>query len=186
VNHIAVELVGTQPMLHNRLWSDGSNWKPKTDREQAESRLFEDAYGSLYLPWNRPVVAIGRAAHSKGIHGCEWPMELRHAEYSRAALRCGPVAFSGEWRPQAFTRDGLPLVALPRFDRWTATFALIYDPRHYKAETLQGLLEHSGRHLGLPQFAPFAGRGPWGRFEVATWEIVEPLAGVAAAETVGA
>jgi hypothetical protein len=99
-------------------------------------------------------------------------MDLRHAEAARAALRCGRVDFAGDWTPHVFRRDGLPLVALPRFDRWAATFTLEYDPRHHEAETLRSMLEHSGRHVGLPQFAPFAGKGPWGRFEVASWEPV--------------
>jgi hypothetical protein len=169
VNTINVELTGTSPIVHNRLWSDGSGWKPRTDREQAESRLFRDDDG-LYLPWNRPVVAIGRAANSKGVHGACWPMAIVHAEAARASLRAGRVTFTGEWTPYVFLRADLPLVALPRFNQWSASFALSYDPHFYEPERLREMLDHSGRHLGLPQFAPFAGKGPWGRFEVAVWE----------------
>ena len=61
-------------------------------------------------------------------------------------------------------------MALPRFDAWTASFALSYDPAWHREAVLRETLEHAGRALGLPQFAPFAGKGPWGRFEVAAWE----------------
>lgn len=169
MNTIRVALAGASPMLHNRCWSDGSDWQPTTDLEQAQSRLFVHQDGSLYLPWNRPVIAIGRAAHSRGMHGPCWPMAIRHAEEC-GSLSASRVAFEGDWTPHVFARDGLPPVALPRFDRWTARFAIEYDPAFYDPAALRSLLEFSGRHLGLPQFAPFAGPGPWGRFEVATWE----------------
>jgi hypothetical protein len=173
MNAVAVELVGTSPMLHNRCWTRGEDpgWQPKSDMEQAENRLHRLKTGPLYLQRHTPVIAIGRAAWSKGLHGAHWPREVEHARQCRS-LWVERVGFRGDWKPHVFTRDGLPLVALPRFDRWTATFTLEYDPHHYRAETLRKFLEHSGEHIGLPQFAPFAGRGPWGRFEVATWEPV--------------
>lgn len=181
---IRVELVGKSPMLMNRLWSDGSGWEPKTDQEQAESRLLT-AGGSLYLPRNRPPIAIGRAAHSKGLHGPEWPMEIVHAQ-ACGVLWVERVDFAGEWTPQVFLRRDLPLVALPRFDEWTAAFTLEYDPERHREGQLREMLDHSGRRLGLPQFAPFAGRGPWGLFEVTKWEPVAAVATVAArVETVG-
>jgi hypothetical protein len=169
MNTIHVELSSTSPMLHNRCWSDGSGWCPTTDLAQAGSRLFTRQDGSLYLPWNRPVIAIGRAAHSRGMHSPCWPTEIIHAE-ACVSLSASPVAFDGEWTPHVFARDGLPHVALPRFDRWTASFKLEYDPAYYDEVLLRELLEHVGRHLGLPQFAPFTGPGPWGRFEVEGWE----------------
>jgi len=178
VNHVVVELSGTSPIVHNRCRSDGTGWLPKDDLDQAGDRLFADADGSLYLPWWTPSIAVGRAAHSKGVHGANWPMSIVHAATLREVLRAVRVDFDGDWTPQVFLRRDLPLVALPRFDRWSASFTLDFDPKHYRADHLRELLEHSGRHVGLPQFAPFAGKGPWGRFEVSKWE---PVASVAAA-----
>lgn len=167
MNAIDVVLTGTSPTLHNRLWSDGTGWTPESDAEQAESRLHIRC-GRLYLPGRTMVVAIGRAAWSRGLHGPAWPRDLRHAQ-SCASLRVADVAFAGEWEPQVFLRRDLPPIALPRFDRWTASFTLEYDQACYFEGTLTDLLEYSGRHLGLPQFAPFAGPGPWGRFDMTAW-----------------
>lgn len=168
---VYVELVGTSPMLHNRLWSDGSGWMPTTDMEQARSRLWD---GGASLPGDRPVIAIGRAAWSRyGWCGARWPRGIVHADACRA-LTVERVAFDGgRWKPHAFERYGLAPVALPRFDNWTASFTLAYDPEYHEPNRLHELLEHAGRHLGLPQFAPFAGPGPWGRFDVAKWEPIQ-------------
>jgi hypothetical protein len=169
MNTIDVELAGTSPTLHNRCWSDGSGWTPATDLEQAESRLYQCG-GEFHLPAVRPVIAISRAAWSRyGWCGSRWPKEIIHAQTCKS-MYVERIAFAGKWKPHVFARDGLPPVALPRFDRWTARFKLEYDPAYYEPSLLRELLEHAGRHLGLPQFAPFAGPGPWGRFEVEAWE----------------
>lgn len=182
MNRVAVELTSTSPILHNccQVRYETLGWVPKDDREQAESRLFRLPGGTLYLPWDRPIIAIGRAARSQlGLAGPKWPRSIVAAQRC-TSMEVDHVAFHGDWFPQAFRREHLPAVALPRFDRWTASFTLAYDP-HYYGGVLRSLLEHSGRHIGLPQFAPFAGKGPWGRFEVKTWEPVkvEQLAEVA-------
>jgi hypothetical protein len=168
MNRVYVELTGRSPMIHNRIWSDGSGWTPATDREQAESRLWGKGR-LLYLPPCTPVVAIGRAAHSKGVRGAKWPTEIKHARDCES-LAVDRVAFEGEWTPQVFLRRDLPAVALPRFDEWNAAFDLDFDPAFHRDDQLREMLDHSGRHLGLPVFAPFAGPGPWGRFEVSVWE----------------
>ena len=178
MNRIAVELTGTSPTLHNNCQTRGENpgWKPKTDHEQAESRLYITSWGCLGLPWHIPVIAIGRAAWSRlGVSGLRWPKEIIHAERTQS-IRATPVMFFGDWTPQVLLRRDLPAVALPRFDRWSASFRLSYDPDQHDEPVLRDLLEHSGRHIGLPQFAPFAGPGPRGRFNVTKWEPVKSIA----------
>ena len=185
MNRIAVELTGTSPTLHNNCQTRGEDpgWRPKTDYEQAVSRVYAYASGGMYLPWYIPVIAIGRAAWSRlGVCGLRWPKEIIHAERTQS-IRSTPVMFFGDWVPQVLLRRDLPPVALPRFDRWSASFRMSYDPDQHDESTLRDLLEHSGRHIGLPQFAPFAGPGPWGRFEVTKWE---PVAAVAKGETIEA
>ena len=179
MNRITVELTGTSPILHNNCETRGEDpgWKPKTDYEQAESRLFVASDGTLCLPWWHPIIALGRAAWSRGEKGV-WPKEIVHAEKSES-LSAWRVDFVGGWSPHRFHRDVMGRMiptALPKFGRWSASFTLAYDPAYFKSKTLRDLLEHSGRHLGLPQFAPFAGPGPWGRFDVTKWEPVKSVA----------
>jgi hypothetical protein len=169
MNGVVVELIGTSPLLHNRCATRGEapGWRPRTDREQAEDRLHRDAAtGEVVLPWWMPVVAIGRAAWSRD-RVTTMPRDLVSA-VDATTIEARSIAFRGEWRPQAFRPEGASVVALPRFDEWSAAVRLMYDPRYHAEEGLLSLLEHSGRHLGLPLFAPFAGKGPWGRFRVET------------------
>lgn len=184
MNRIGVELAGTSPTLHNNVVVRGEDpgWQPKDDREQAASRLYRWYDGILRLPATHLVVAIGRAAWSKHrLVGARWPRHIVHAEKC-LSLQAECVEFHGDWTPHVFARQDMPPVALPRFDQWSATFTLAYDPKYHDEATLRTLLEHSGRHIGLPQFATFAGPGPWGRFEIAKWE---PVASVARAEMAG-
>ena len=178
MNRITVELTGTSPTLHNNCQTRGEDpgWKPKTDHEQAESRLY--GRGSmLHLPWFVPVIAIGRAAWSKyEWTNRKWSTEIVHAEALINVLSVDLINFQGDWTPQSFSRQGSSPVALPRFDQWSASFRLAYNSDYHSESTLRDLLEHSGRHIGLPQFAPFAGPGPWGRFEVMKWEPVKSVA----------
>lgn len=58
-----------------------------------------------------------------------------------------------------------------RFEKWSAEFQLQIDESVLDAATVHQLLEEGGRRIGIGDYRPEKG-GPFGRFEVVSWEFV--------------
>lgn len=87
------------------------------------------------------------------------------------------LPLSGEWHTDSravvipATR-GRILRHRPMFNEWSVSFDLQIDVDLIDAQTIKKILEDAGAFVGLGDFRP-ARKGPYGRFQVTSWEVVK-------------
>lgn len=60
---------------------------------------------------------------------------------------------------------GRVIVIRPRWNEWSATFDLIVDEDSITVETIQRILEYSGKYIGIGSYRP-QNKGQFGRFKI--------------------
>ena len=60
----------------------------------------------------------------------------------------------------------------PRVDAWNATFTLDLDTTMFTPNLVRSVVDDAGKKIGLGDYRP-ARKGPFGRFVVSRWDIVE-------------
>jgi hypothetical protein len=63
-------------------------------------------------------------------------------------------------------------ITRPRFDEWAFDATFVIREKELAESKVKELLEKAGTGVGLGDFRP-ACRGPFGRFEIAKWEVVD-------------
>lgn len=63
-------------------------------------------------------------------------------------------------------------IVRPRFDEWEFGFTLLIDETQIAEERARQLVDIAGSRIGLCDFRP-ACRGPFGRFQITKWEVLE-------------
>ncbi len=163
---VAVTLSGTTPLLCCR---PSSEIECASDpRAQAASRLYRDAMGHPVLPSPNVIGCLLRAVDAGGHASANGrrSLSIRQAEIAIQSSQPWSVDSRQVRRPGTSTRE---LCHRPRFDAWRLAFSLIVDPAWLPVETIRGMVEHAGRHIGLGDFRPERG-GPFGRFTISSWE----------------
>lgn len=62
------------------------------------------------------------------------------------------------------------MVGRPRLPKWEAEFTMVADDEMYAVENLRDIIAHAGKLVGIGAWRPQL-KGPYGRFEVAEFEI---------------
>jgi hypothetical protein len=61
-------------------------------------------------------------------------------------------------------------IGRPKLPKWEASFAMVVDDEMYSADGLKDIIAHAGKLVGIGAWRPQL-KGPYGRFEVAEFEI---------------
>ena len=143
----------------------------KTPEEQAEYAAYRDPDGRLYVPGvnvQRCLVNAGKFSKGKG-----------RASLERTVAACVIVLDERIVLPQQQyvidTRSvvipatkGRILRHRPRFDSWSLSFSIRYDPDLLSAEQIRRVVDDAGQRVGLLDFRP-EHKGMFGRFQVTSW-----------------
>lgn len=60
----------------------------------------------------------------------------------------------------------------PRVDEWRCTFTVDVDTSMFPPNLIRSVIDDAGKKIGLGDYRP-ARKGPFGRFVVVKWEVVE-------------
>lgn len=192
---IDVTISGITPLLMNRFTeanevavSGGTSVSIRGDkgtpREQAEPKRYADREGRLYIPGPNLFAAIIAAGvfHKAG----KRQITTQKTSLIPAGIMVDDIvclltdsdgvplsAWEVDSRSVVIPSTGGRIMAhRPRVDTWQTTFTLDVDSSMFSPNLVRTLVDDTGKKIGLGDYRP-ARKGPFGRFVVARWEVVE-------------
>ena len=191
MGNVSVTIRGLSPLLQHRFTNAaevalGDETRPvqldkMLPRDQAEQACYRDADNFCYFPGQ----AIARLLREAG-GGHKQRGSRRSVKYLVPAAvivvddGIGILDAEGK-RVDDFEVDSRPVTIpatkgrimrhRPRWDEWSAVFALDIDDSVLPAELIHQLLEEGGRRIGIGDYRPEKG-GPFGRFSIERWQSV--------------
>ena len=143
----------------------------KTIEEQAELACYRDPDGMLYVPGvniQRALIAGATFSKGKGRASLQKPVAACTI-VSPERVILAPQAYAIDTRPVVIpSTRGRVLRHRPRFDQWSLTFNIDFDPDLVTIVQLRRVLDDAGQRVGLLDFRPEC-KGPFGRFHVTNW-----------------
>lgn len=193
---VQVTIEGVSPLLMNRFTeanevqvSGGTAVTFKGDRgtprAQAEPKRYADKDGVLYVPGTNIFAAIVAAGtfHKAG----KSKLTTMKSSLIPAGLLLEDLVCSldtKEWEVDSRSvvipsTGGRIMCHRPRVDRWSCSFTLDVDTAMFSPSLVRAVVDDAGKKIGLGDYRP-ARKGPFGRFVVKTWAVVEDELKVAA------
>lgn len=143
----------------------------KTVEEQAELACYRDPDGMLYVPGvniQRALIAGATFSKGKGRASLQKPVAACTI-VSPERVILAPQAYAIDTRPVVIpSTRGRVLRHRPRFEQWSLTFNIEFDPDLVTIVQLRRVLDDAGQRVGLLDFRPEC-KGPFGRFHVTSW-----------------
>lgn len=148
--------------------------------EVAEERVIKDAEGNPGIPMEylfSCLVEAGRHVKNNGKKQISTatssllPSFLTIEEAFLPFIKHSDMVV--DMRRGRLPKDGTAVCLVrPKFEQWTCEVTLEIDESIANEKTVRELLKVAGTAIGLGDFRP-AKRGPFGRFEVASWKVIE-------------
>lgn len=197
---ISLTIEGTTPLLMNR-YTEAAMEKAEsgtamsvvgdrgTPREQAAPKVYLDSKGRPVIPGPNLFSCIMEAGkyHKVGKKQVTTgrssliPAGISVTEIESPLLGPDdkPAAWEVDSRPivNPATR-GRRLCHRPRFDAWRVSFVLDVDAGMFDVKFVRQLVDDAGVRVGLGDFRPDR-KGPFGKFKVVRWDVVDVLASAA-------
>lgn len=199
---IQVTISGITPLLMNRFHeanevavSGGTTTTYRGDkgtpREQALPKRYADEEGRLYIPGPNIFAAMVAAGgfHKAGKSKLTtMRTSLIPAGIMVEDLVCPLHNADGEpisdWEIDSRSvvipsTGGRIMCHRPRVDSWFCTFTVEIDTTMFSPNLVRAVIDDAGKKIGLGDYRP-ARKGPFGRFVVTNWEVIEQDAQIAA------
>ena len=178
-----IEIEGISPLLMNRpsqleISDKSKNVKreTQTSKEIAESKLYKDSEGNIYLPstwFSGSVVEAGKSKKMSGKGSAK-------ATYSKVAGSCVDISpfeivlKKPNWKVFSIlatnpTTRGKNLLHRPQFDNWKVNFTVTFDESQIEVPVMKELFDIAGRIVGVGDWRP-AKKGRFGKFQVTEWK----------------
>jgi hypothetical protein len=186
---IKVTIQGVSPLIMNRFTeaaevqvSGGTSVSFRGDkgtpRDQATPKRYADEKGNLYIPGPNIYAAIIAAGtfHKAGKSKLTTQKtSLIPAGMQLEELIC-PITGS-DWEVDSRSvvipsTGGRIMCHRPRVDEWSCSFTLDVDDGMFSANLVRAVVDDAGKKIGLGDYRP-ARKGPFGRFTVTKWEVLE-------------
>lgn len=193
---VRVTIQGTSPLLMNRFTeanevavSGGTAMTFKghkgTPREQADAKRYADRdTGALYVPGANIfacLIAAGTFHKAGKSKLTTMKTSLIPAGLMVDDLICALHDAAGEpltaWEVDSRSvvipaTGGRVMCHRPRVDEWFCTFTVEIDTDMFSPQLIRAIVDDAGKKIGLGDYRP-ARKGPFGRFVVSKWEVVQ-------------
>lgn len=201
---IAVTIQGLAPLLMNRFteaaevkMSGGTSVAFRGDRgtprQQAEPKAYRQESGELFVPGANIfscLIAAGQFTKAGKSKLTTMKTSLIPAGLAVEDMVCALVSHDGRQLTD-FEIDSRSVVIpstggrimchRPRVDEWRCRFTVDIDTEMFTANLVRSVVDDGGKKIGLGDFRPQR-KGPFGRFAVVGWEVLEEgLRGIAQA-----
>jgi len=186
---ISITIEGVSPLLMNRFTeanevavSGGTSISLRGDkgtpREQATPKCYADKDGRLYVPGPNIyscIIAAGTFHKAGKSKVTTMKTSLVPAGILLEEMVC-PLN-TKEWEVDSRSvvipsTGGRIMCHRPRIDRWALTFTLDVDTTVFSPALVRALVDDAGKKIGLGDYRP-ARKGPFGRFVVKEWAVIE-------------
>jgi len=180
-----VTITGTTPLLMNRPSqleiSDKSKdvkRENRTPEELAESKLYIDSEGKIYIPstWIRGSLVEAGKQKKMGGKGTS------KATYSKSVGSCVSVEpfeilLKDKWKVFTIlavnpTTRGRNALSRPKFDKWEVNFQVVFDEDQIEPSVMKEIFDIAGKFVGVGDWRP-AKKGRFGKFQVVEWKEVK-------------
>jgi len=192
---IKITIQGITPLLMNRFTEEAEikvsggtavtfRGDKGTPREQAESKRYSDPDGFLFVPGPNIfscLIAAG-AFHKAGRSKLTThKTSLIPAGIAIDDLVCALVNENDEpekdWEVDSRSvvipsTGGRIMCHRPRVDKWRLSFVADVDTSMFSPTLVRALVDDAGKKIGLGDYRP-ARKGPFGRFVVVRWQVLE-------------
>ena len=193
---IEVTIEGISPLLMNRFTeanevqvSGGTAVTFKGDRgtprDQAAPKCYSDKDGMLYVPGPNIFAAIIAAGtfHKAG----KSKLTTMKSSLIPAGLLVDDLVCplgTKDWEVDSRSvvipsTGGRVMCHRPRVDRWSCKFTLDVDTAMFAPSLVRAVIDDAGKKIGLGDYRP-ARKGPFGRFVVKQWNVIEDDLAIAA------
>jgi hypothetical protein len=186
---IQVTIEGVSPLLMNRFTeaaevqvSGGTavafRGDRGTPREQAAPKRYADAEGNLYFPGPNIFAAIIAAGsfHKTGkskITTMKTSLVPAGIQVEDLVCPLGTTEWEVDSRSVVIPSTGGRIMChRPRIDRWMLSFTLDVDSGMFAPSLVRALVDDAGKKIGVGDYRP-ARKGPFGRFVVKEWAVVQ-------------
>lgn len=189
---VRVEIEGISALLQHRFSEEAEGDVGKstravkvtrgTPREEAEKVCYRWPNGEMYHPSQSVFTLLCEAGRNHKQKGSR--RSLKYVVPATVVMTSDTMPLlDKEGNPITnFEVDSRPVVIpstkgrimrhRPRLDEWRARFELEIDEEVLDGDVIQQLLTEGGRKIGIGDFRPER-FGPFGRFMVTSWEVVE-------------
>jgi hypothetical protein len=158
---LKVKIEGTSPLLmHAYKGNDNPDLKSLSPKEQAEFGTYRSVTGELILPSenvHRAMIAGSvyvKRGLGKIVSGAVLIQEFE--------IPIGTKDFSVDSRGVVVMKSRI-VRHRARIEKWGGSFTVEFDPSLISEKQLKGLIEATGRMVGVGDFRPEK-KGPFGRF----------------------
>lgn len=192
---INVTIQGSTPLLMNRFGAEAEvqvsggtavtfKGDKGTPREQAAKKRYADDDGALYIPGPNLfacLIAAGTFHKAGKSKLTTMKTSLIPAGVAVDELVCPLTDEHGtpltEWEVDSRSvvipsTGGRIMAHRPRVDAWRCSFTLDVDTSMFTPNLIRAVVDDAGKKIGLGDFRP-ARKGPFGRFVVVGWDVVE-------------
>lgn len=176
-----VKIVGISPLLMNRPSqldiadkSKDVKRETKTDKEQADSKLYKDSKGNIYIPstWFRGAIIEAGKMKKMGGRGTS---KATYSKVAGSSVDLSPfeLTLKDEWSVFSIlavnpTTKGRNLLHRPKFDNWSCEFECNFDEEQIEIPVMKELIDLAGLRVGVGDWRP-AKKGAFGKFQVVEW-----------------
>lgn len=186
---VKVQIEGVTPLLMNRFTGESevklaSGTSPVyagekgLPRQQAEKKLYADDKGNLFIPGANVFACIVEAGkfHKAGKN----KLTTQKTSLIPAGLMVEEIVCplnTKEWEVDSRSvvnpsTGGRVMCHRPRVDKWVLSFTLQIDETMFSPGLIRMVVDDAGKKVGLGDYRPQR-KGPFGRFVVKHWEVIE-------------
>lgn len=186
---VKVTIAGLNPLLMNRFTEAAEaqvsgGHRPSisgdkgTPREQASPKRYADEEGNLYIPGPNVfacLVAAGKFHKAGKSKVTTQKTSLIPAGVMVDDLVC-PLS-TNAWEVDSRSvvipsTGGRVMCHRPRIDEWSLSFTLDIDTSMFSPKLVRMIVDDAGKKIGLGDYRPER-KGPFGRFVVKGWDVIE-------------
>lgn len=188
---IAIRIEGTTALLLNKFTdaaaiaatsgSRGSSAASErgTPQEVAQSKLYTGLAGNLIIPQPNLLRCIVDGGRFHKVGKSQVTTRESSMMYSCINIEAAEILIEHKQPWRVDTRavvipstKGRILTHRPMFDDWALDFQLELDTTILGPKLLRMIIDDAGKRIGLGDFRP-ARKGPYGRFVVTEWQVME-------------
>jgi hypothetical protein len=180
-----VRIEGVTPLLMNRpsqldIGNKSKDVKRETEtiENQAETKIYKDAEGRIYMPSTWIRGSIVEAGKQKKMMG-KGSSKATYSKVAGSSVSIEPFELLLPFKWKVFsilavnpTTRGRNMLHRPKFDKWVVEFDCVFDEEQIEPPVMKEIIDIAGRLVGIGDWRP-AKKGAFGKFQVTSWKEID-------------
>jgi hypothetical protein len=177
-----ITIEGVTPLLMNRPSqldigekSKDSKRETQTPQQIAETKLYKNSEGKIYIPSTWFQGCIVEAGKQKKMMG-KGSSKATYSKVAGSSVEINPfeIDLDSKWKVFSIlavnpTTKGKNVLHRPQFDKWKVNFEVTFDEEAIETNVMKELFDIAGRNVGVGDWRPNK-RGRFGKFQTTLWK----------------